>query len=401
MADGLQNIALRDPATGASSIMTNALTYGAGPGDTIKLIQGSNPATPVGGQAPNPVRVQVLAPDGTPVAGASVFFISTPVSSLSACGGADSCTLLTDDSGQASMRVTVLQAAAINISVLPAPASYNTPKSVQATILGTTSALDISLVSGFAWIAQGATVDIALAARLLSNGLPLAATPVNYQVVKGSGTLDSASVNTDGSGFASTTLHLAAIAGDVQVSACVAPANLPCQIFFVTAVPPSMLHLEPVAGSVQVLAAGRSIQPITVRVVDSAIAAHPVLSANVTFQMVVSRPTTAPPPVSTGGIIIGKNPPPVIVSSSRMSVLSDGLGLATIQPSTGAAQGALVIQGTAAAGASVPPFQLQTLLPVAPSMPSGSSRPTLDGPLRDDQHSPGDFHSALRAQPRR
>ena len=42
-ADGLQNIVLSDPVTGASSTMTNALTYGAGPDDTIKLIQGSNP----------------------------------------------------------------------------------------------------------------------------------------------------------------------------------------------------------------------------------------------------------------------------------------------------------------------------------------------------------------------
>jgi hypothetical protein len=139
------------------------------------------------------------------VAGASVFFISTPASSLSACGGAASCTILTDDSGHASTRVTVLQAAVINISALLAPASYNTPKSVQTTILGTASSLDISLLSSFAWIAQGATVDIALAARLLSNGLPLAATQVNYQVVKGSGTLSSASSTSDVNGFAGTT----------------------------------------------------------------------------------------------------------------------------------------------------------------------------------------------------
>ena len=136
----------------------------------------------------------------------------------------------------------------------------------------------------------------------------------------------------------------------MQVSACVAPANMPCQIFFVTAVPPSMLRLEPVAGSAQVLPAGRHFQPVTVRVVDSAVASHPVLGANVTFQVVVSRPATAPPPVSIGGIIIGKNPPPVIVSSSQTSVRSDGLGLSTLQPSAGAAQGALVVQGTAAAG---------------------------------------------------
>ena len=162
MADGLQNIALSDPATGASSTMTNVLTYGAGPNDTIKLIQGSNPATPVGGQAPNPVRVHVLAPDGTtPVAGASVLFISTPASSLSACGGSGSCTVLTDDSGHASTQVTVLQAAVINISALLAPASYQNPKSVQTTLLGTTSSQDISLAPSAAWIAQGATVDLA------------------------------------------------------------------------------------------------------------------------------------------------------------------------------------------------------------------------------------------------
>lgn len=75
--------------------------------------------------------MQVLAADGvTPVSGASVLFTSTPAVAYSACGGAGSCTLLTDESGQASSRVTVLQAAVINITVELAPASYHAPKSV-------------------------------------------------------------------------------------------------------------------------------------------------------------------------------------------------------------------------------------------------------------------------------
>jgi hypothetical protein len=376
MADGLQNVGVQDPATGASSTMTNALTYGAGPGDTIKLIQGSNPATPMGGQAPNPIRVQVLAPDGTtPVAGASVFFISTPAASLSACGGAGSCTVLTDDSGQASTRVTVLQAAVINVSVLLAPASYLTPKSVQATILGTTSSLDLSLLSPSTWVEQGATVDIALSARMLSGGEPIRNGTVNYQVVKGSGTLASASGISDVNGFANTTLHLASIGGDVQVSACVAPANLPCQLFSATAVPPSMLRLEPVSGSVQVLPTGQNFQPITVGVTDSAIPTHPVLGASVTFQVVVSRPAIAPPPISIGGIVVGQNPAPVVVSSSQVAVLSDGSGLATLQPPSGGDRGALIVQGTASAGSGLVPFQLQSLAPVPPSASSGLRRP--------------------------
>jgi hypothetical protein len=65
----------------------------------------------------------------------------------------------------------------------------------------------------------------------------MAGSTVNYQVVKGSGPLSSASPASDPNGFANTTLHLAALGGDVQVSACVAPGNKPCQIFSVTAVP--------------------------------------------------------------------------------------------------------------------------------------------------------------------
>ena len=209
-------------------------------------------------------------------------------------------------------------------------------------------------------------MDIALAARVLSSGAPVPGSTVNFQVVKGSGTLGAASAASDANGFASSTLHLAAIAGDVQVSACVAPANLPCQIFSATAVPAAMLQLQPVGGGVQVIPAGQSFQPVVVRATDSAMPAHPVLGANVTFQVVVSRPVTAPPPVSIGGIVVTKNPAPVIVSSSQVSVLSDGSGLSTLQPAPGATRGELVVQGTAAAGTSLLPFELQSLLPVAP-----------------------------------
>ena len=150
---------------------------------------------------------------------------------------------------------------------------------------------------------------------------------------------------------------------------CVAPANKPCQIFSATAVPPSSLRLQPVGGSTQILPVGQTFQPLTVRVTDSATPAHPVLAANVTFQVVVFRPTPVTPPVSVGGIIITRNPAPIIVSSSQMSVLSDEAGQAVLQP-PGSAQGAIVIQGTAAVGPSVLPFSLQSLSAGAQSRPA-------------------------------
>src|SRR5438046_10712722 len=110
--------------------MANVLIYGAGPTDTIKLVAGSNPATPGGGEAVNPIRIRVVAADGViPVSGASVFFTATPAVSFSACNGASSCTVLTDQSGQASTRVTPFTAGTISISAVLAPASHLSPQS--------------------------------------------------------------------------------------------------------------------------------------------------------------------------------------------------------------------------------------------------------------------------------
>jgi hypothetical protein len=290
--------------------MTGALTYGAGPNDNIVLVSGSNPATPVGGQAPNPIRVQVVASDGaTPVNGASVFFAATPAVSFLACNGTSCCTLLTDGSGLASTYVTVLQAGVTTITVELAPASYKNPQFVQTTLFGTSSPSDISLVPAFAWIAQGATLDLPLTARLLSSTVPRAGSTVNFQVVKGNGVLSAASATSDANGYAHTILHLAALGGDVQVSACAAPGNVPCQIFSGTAVPASVLQLQPVSGGQQAVAASQDFQPVIARVTDSSTPPNAVFGANVVFQSVVSLPAPASPPISIGGIIINRNPP--------------------------------------------------------------------------------------------
>ena len=382
MADGLQNLALSDPATGATSAMTGALTYGAASDDIIRLIAGSNPATPVGGEAPNPIRVQVLTADGmTPVAGASVFFTASPAVSFAACGGGGSCTLLSDESGEVSTRVTVLGAGVMTISAVLAPASYTAPQQVQTTLLGASSSLDLVLASPFAWIAQGATVDVVLATRVLSNGIPLGGKVIDYQFMKGSGTLSATTTTSDNNGYSITTLTLSALAGDVQVSACVEPGDRPCQSFYATAVPAAALRLEPVAGSVQVVSTGQNFQPVTVRVTDSSTPPNPVQAVDVIFESIVTRPSRNAPILTTGETVITHNAMPIILSSSQASVPSDANGLATIQPSPGRIQGSTLIVGTTTAGTSTLQYALESLSPVNPG-PGNARRVDAHGRMK-------------------
>ncbi|MBZ5720859.1 MAG: IPT/TIG domain-containing protein [Acidobacteriia bacterium] len=362
LADGIQNVMLNDPVTGSASVMSNVLTYGAGPTDMIKLIAGTNPQTPVGAEAANPIRIGAYTYDGsTPVGGASVALSAIPAVAFAACGGASSCTLLTDESGEVSTRVTVLAAGTMTITAQLAPASYTPAKSVQTTLQGTSSALDFALAAPYAFVAQGATLDASISGRVLANGVPLSGRTVNFQVAKGAGTLSAANANTDVNGYANTSLHLSALASDVQVSACVQPGSTPCQSFYVTAVPNSQLALEAVANTVQVMPVGHNFQPVTVRVTDSALVPNPVRGATVVFQSLVGRWTHASPIQWTvGDTVITRTPMPVILSSSQVSVPSDANGLATLQPSTGGIAGAVEIQGTATTGVSTLPFELQS-----------------------------------------
>jgi hypothetical protein len=365
MADGVRDIGLTDPPTLANSVLSGVLTYGAGPNDTLVLIPLPNPSTPVGGQAPNPVEVRVLAADGvTPVQGASVVFTSSPAAGFSSCSGATTCTVLSDEAGQASTFVSVLAASAMTITAQLAPASYSSPQEVQTTLVGRESALDIALAPQTTSIMQGATVNVTLTARVLSNGAPLPGSSVNFQILKGSGQLSASTVITNSSGYASTGLEVASMAGDVQVSACVGSGNSPCLSFYGTSVAASVLQLQAVAGSPQVVAAGQILQPVVVRVTDSSTPANPVLGASVAFQFTGERAGGDSTIISAGDTNIGNNPSPVILFNSLSSAQSDLNGLASWKPTTEGFEGDVAILGTATAGTGQVEFALQVLPPL-------------------------------------
>jgi hypothetical protein len=365
LPDGLQTITLTDPVTGGSSVLTDVITYGAGPNDSLTLEVGANPATAVGAQSANPVRVLVLDPNRVPVRGATVQFSATPTAGLSACGGATNCTVLTDDAGEASTFVTPLSNSTFTIIATLAPASYPNAKTQFATLQATSSSVNIAVTSPYRWIAQGASINLPLTARVLSYGSPQSGRSVNFNLLLGNATLTSASGVTDVNGYVTTTVQIANMSGDVRANACVAPANTVCALLTLTRVASTHLKLGVVGGSAQLVGVGQPFQPVIVRVTDSSSPWNPVQGAPVNFAMLVMRPDNDvfldEDPEGAGG----SHGMPVILASSQVTVASDSAGLASVLPTAGSLPGMIEIEIVASAGTNaIQQFELESIWPI-------------------------------------
>ncbi len=367
--DGTASIEVTDPVSGAFSQMISALTYGALSTDLLLLLQGAEPATPVGSAAANAIRVRAVAADGiTPVSGATIAWSATNGLKFSVCSGASSCSVLSDEAGESSSWVTPTATGQSTITIALAPASYTPPQSQQATVVGTSSTLDLVAVTPTRWVGQGATLAVPLTVEALDLGVPKANVVVNFAVTKGTASLSAGNATTNASGFATITAQVTNQNADVQVSACVAPNNSPCQIFTLFSTPSSLWTLETVSGSSQVVPTGQSFQPLVMRVTDGSLAADPVMGVNVTFKTTLAR--------------VPENGMPVILGSSQTQVVSAQDGVASIVPSAGSV-GPCDVFITVSAGQSTAEFQMESVAaivlgsqpknghPKTPSVPRG------------------------------
>jgi hypothetical protein len=378
--DGTATITVTDPLSGGSSVMTNVLTYGAAASDNIFLLSSVNPTTPVGTQAPNPMSVRVLAADGvTPVFGATIGWSASNSLQLSACGGTSSCTVTSDLNGEAATWLMPAATGIANITATLAPGVYGSSKSVSAQLYATESASDIGVFTPYLWIAQGATVSIPLSARVLSNGVPQTGATVNFRIAHGSGALSAASAQTGSNGTATVTLTVTQIAALVQVSACVAPADAPCQAIFANPVPLPQQNLQPVAGAGQV-STGQAFQPIMVRVTDSSSPPNPVIAASVAFLNTVLRPGGTAP-TGGGGETNPTNPAmPVILQVSQSSATTDLNGLTSLLPSAGGFSPPLEVDVGATAGTTSSLDFPLAVLPSAGTGPAVTRPPSIGRP---------------------
>src|SRR6202521_4940919 len=361
LQDGTASIQVTDRVSGAFSQMIGALTYGALSTDLLLLLQGAEPATPVGSAATNAIRVRAVAADGiTPVSGATIAWSATNGLQFSVCSGASSCSVLSDEAGESSSWGTPTATGQSTITIALAPASYTPPQSQQATVVGTSSTLDLVAVTPTRWVGQGATLAVPLAVEALGLGVPKANVVVNFAITKGTASLSAGNATTNASGFATITAQVTNQNADVQVSACVAPNNSPCQTFTLFSTPSSLWTLETVSGSSQVVPTEQSFQTLVVRVTDGSLAADPVMGVNVTFKTTLAR--------------VPENGMPVILGSSQTQVVSTQDGLASIVPSSGSV-GPCDVFITVSAGLSTAQFQMESVAAIVPGAPPKNGHP--------------------------
>jgi hypothetical protein len=382
-ADGVQNISVTDSVGGGSTTMTGALTYGAAVTDNIVLLNGANPSTPVGVQAANPVSVRVVASDGvTPVSGATVGWSGTNGVQFSACGGISACTVITDQNGNAASWITAAAAGTAIVTATLAPGVYSPSKSVNAALSATQSSSDIGVSTPYMYVSQGATVSAPVTARVLSNGVPHSNVQVNFTIASGTGSLSAGSAATNTSGYATVTLSLANLNVLAQVSACVAPGNSPCAVFYANPVPLAQQVLQQVSGAGQI-STGQSFQPLVVRVVDSAAAPHPVLAAPVSFLTTVLRPGGMVPGVGSGDTNPGNPAMPLILRVTQYNTTTDSNGLASIVAAGGGFSPPVEVDVAVSAGSSA--FLDDALLvfpvPAIQGAASGTGPPPVTRPI--------------------
>ncbi|MFZ0144017.1 MAG: Ig-like domain-containing protein, partial [Candidatus Sulfotelmatobacter sp.] len=372
-SDGPQTITITDPVSGAFSIMTGVLTFGAASTDSIVLLQGVNPPTPVGTQAANPVTIRVVASDGiTPVNGATVGWTSTNGATLSACAGVSACSVISDESGMVSTSVTPAATGNAVITATLAPGVYSPAQSVGSTLSATSTSLDIGVTTPTLWIAAGATLSVPLTARLVSLGAPQSGKQVNFFIDQGSGSLSSTSAVTNTSGYATVNLTVTNFTVGMQLSACAGPANNPCENISVNAVAAAAMNLQAVAGAGQVVT-GAAFQPLTVRVTDSSTPPNPVLGASVLFQSTLLRPAGNDLILTPGDPTVTQPGLPVYLSANQNTAQSNVSGFASFTPSVGSFTSPLELEIQISAGTTAALQGVMEALPAPTSAETGGS----------------------------
>ncbi len=351
LSDGGKSVTLQEAASGLSSTMTGALSYGTSAGDLLISTSIPNPAVATGVAAPNPVRFKAVSSDGiTPTPGATITLSVSPSNSiLSSCGGSV-CALTADASGDVNSFVI---ANGVGANVVTASLTNGQQQSV--TIVGTSSSM-LSVLTPKLRILAGTSITVPLAVKMTSAGAGLGGKTIAYNIVSGTGTLDHSSAITDSGGSASVNLTLSNFNTAVTINAC---NGSTCAQSLILPVAANALALTATSGGSQMVSVGQALQPIILRVTDLSNPPNPVI-APVTFfgeALSITQTNCAPDSANCHFAM------PQALGLFNATFTSDANGLVSYTPTIQQAWGPVTVEMIVSAGTASRNLNLQIFAP--------------------------------------
>jgi hypothetical protein len=311
------NVTVEDLSTGGTTVMTQALSYGA-PVPTLSLLSAPSGTVIVGQQATVPFAVQVLGADGvTPVVGEAVTFRATDGAvQFAACGGA-MCTLRTNALGIASTLVTTEAAGSV---VLQASGVDGTATASFSAIVQVRTAVAVQPVE---YVSAGATFGWTPQISISDNTASTAGVPVLWQTLSGAVVESPGQSLANAAGMAETQVMVGPLAAGTQAVFSGCAWTGVCADFSVQGVDAADLRVAVVSGAGQTISIGGSFSPVVLMVTDTA--SHPVAGAVVEIYQTVDAWQPACPDR-------GRCPISPVLASSQSSATSDANGLLTVMP---------------------------------------------------------------------
>jgi hypothetical protein len=311
------NVTVEDLSTGGTSVMTQALSYGA-PVPTLSLLTAPSGTVILGQQAAVPFAVQVLNSDGvTPVSGEAVTFTATAGGVQFAACGAATCMLHTNAQGIASTFVTPESSGAITLQAMGVDGTATASFTALAEVRAATAVQPVEYIAAGATVAWSPQLNVADTIASTTGVL------VNWQTISGPIVASPGQSQVTVAGAAQTLATAGPLAPGAQALLSACAWTTACATFTTQGVDPADLRVVVVGGAGQSVAANGTFTPVVLQITDAA--SHPVAGAVVEVYQTVDA---WQPPCPDRG----RCPIPPVLASSQYSVISDVNGLVTIAP---------------------------------------------------------------------
>jgi hypothetical protein len=323
-AAGAVDVEVDDAVTGASAVMSGALTYGTAAADSLVEVSAPAGTVTTGVAAAVPWMVEVVDGNNQPVANASVTLaVTSGGAMLAVCGtAAQQCTLNASSGGIVSTAVTPMANGAITLT-----ASLADGNTVTATFNAQTPT-GLTLVPGMGNILVEANKAVIwpVSVTAVQGGATQSGVAVSWKLTTSTGAqLATGSSTTNGVGVATYTANVSAMAAGhwEQVQACTSGGI--CATMIATAEVPAVPAIVVLSGSAQSVNDNQLLEPLVLMVTDGTIPGNPLaaLPLSVTETLYSYSGSSAPS---------GKQPSAHVIATETVAMASNAAGVVSIQP---------------------------------------------------------------------